>query len=253
MKKRSRVLSDYKKVGKKFIPPFIHMLGPMKNVSYHRSGIPEIIWMGLLNERFGIARGAEIAAKFAENAKELDAENRWAAPMTAIHDAFVNQSKELISGLDKKGILQDLRDGLHDFTVCYPENPLKIIFETQPSTLKDERYLSQYKEVFSSFFEKRGRPAIMMQANAIYMAFIQDKLKVNKGLALADFPEIEKYPNTEKSKQVGASICAALNMMFAHQVGTTHEGWKSYFWNQGFILEPLQIQKVWEDYEENFQ
>ncbi len=89
---------------------------------------------------------------------------------------------------------------------------------------------------------KRSRPAILMQAQAIYMGFATDRLIVAPGLALADFPEISKYPDTERSKEVGAAICAALNSVgdtFLN--GYDRTSWLKYFAQRCLELRPLSF------------
>jgi len=45
----SGVLADHKKVGKKFIPPFIATLGPIQEVLWVNDLVPDLIWLELLN------------------------------------------------------------------------------------------------------------------------------------------------------------------------------------------------------------
>jgi hypothetical protein len=89
---------------------------------------------------------------------------------------------------------------------------------------------------------KRSRSGVLVQAQAIYMGFVLGKLFVKKGLALADFPEVEKYPFTELSKQVGASICASVNMLAGNMLPKFPEdAWVQYFWQRGLELCPLDF------------
>jgi hypothetical protein len=84
-----------------------------------------------------------------------------------------------------------------------------------------------------------------IQAQAIYLGFVLGRLHVKRGLALADFPEVEHYPDTEKSLAVGASICAAVNML----AGTTlpkypDDAWVQYFWRRSLDLHPLDFRQL---------
>lgn len=77
---------------------------------------------------------------------------------------------------------------------------------------------------------KRSRNAVPTQANAIYRGFVLERLFVQKGLSMADFPEVEHYPETERSLQVGASICASVNMIAGTMLPNYPEDtWVLYF------------------------
>ena len=72
-----------------------------------------------------------------------------------------------------------------------------------------------------------------MQANAIYVAFVTDKLKVQRGTALANFPAVEKYPETDESRLVASSIRATINGFFGEMFLGKSTPWARYFWNRG--------------------
>ncbi len=83
---------------------------------------------------------------------------------------------------------------------------------------------------------------MMVQATVVWLAFDAGLLKVHEGLALAQFPKIEEYPNTEISKKVGASIRGTLNMLFGKDHLLSNAGkWSRYFWNRGLALAPCEV------------
>lgn len=83
---------------------------------------------------------------------------------------------------------------------------------------------------------------MMVQATATWLAFDADVLKVAAGLALANFPEIDQYPDTEVSRRVAASIRSTLNVLFGSEI---HFGgssdWPHQFWNRGLALETCEF------------
>ena len=49
---------------------------------------------------------------------------------------------------------------------------------------------------------------MLIQAQALYLGFLLDRLHVKKGLALAYFPEAEHYPTTQKIvRSRGVNLC----------------------------------------------
>ena len=64
------VLPDHKRDRKKLIAPFNYMLGGMQDISYIDAIMPEIVWLALLHERFGVEKGAELARVLSKAAME---------------------------------------------------------------------------------------------------------------------------------------------------------------------------------------
>ena len=62
-KKTPKVLADHKKVGKKFIPPFVAKLGPLDEVRWVNDLVPELVWLTLLSDRHGRKRGVDLARR----------------------------------------------------------------------------------------------------------------------------------------------------------------------------------------------
>ena len=86
---------------------------------------------------------------------------------------------------------------------------------------------------------------MLVQAQAVYMGFASERLHVKEGLALADFPEVINYPDTKRSVEVGASICATVNMLAGHNLPKFREdGWAQYFWQRSLELHPLNLRHL---------
>ncbi len=87
-----------------------------------------------------------------------------------------------------------------------------------------------------------------MQAQAVYLAFMLGRLYVKEGLALADFPEVQHYPETEKSEVVGASICSTVNMLAGSSLPKYEDDtWVQYFWRRSLDLRPLNFRHLSRD------
>jgi hypothetical protein len=86
-----------------------------------------------------------------------------------------------------------------------------------------------------------------MLSTAIYIAFCTNKIKVFEGLALAKFPAVEQFPDTEESRVVAASIRSAVNGMWG--ADEKSQDWPDYFWNRGLELEACDYQRIYETYE----
>ena len=81
MKNRQRVLSDHKQQGKILVPPFTHMLGPMHEVSWIKTILPELLWIALIHNLHGDQRAVEIITTFSRLARRIKSKSasKWFA------------------------------------------------------------------------------------------------------------------------------------------------------------------------------
>lgn len=238
-------LSDYKKVGKKFIPPLTHQIGPLKGISYTRQALPELVWWDVIIDKLSHQFAADLAVKIASHFKEKDKTQTWwsfISDYKQLNDSDFNDLKE---DLHEHKMLQILQSALDDFLNLYPECPLVGFLESRPSGAVDISYLSRFENRMSILEDKRSSAGILIQSQVVYMGFVIGKLFVKEGLGLANLQEIEKYPDTELSLQVGASVCAAVNT-FAEQMLPEYEEnfWLKYFWHRNTELRPIKMDHI---------
>jgi hypothetical protein len=149
---------------------------------------------------------------------------------------------ELRAHLSEACVLPQLAASLSDFLNLYPGCPLANLFDFRPTGLVDVSYLLRFENRLSELDDKRSRNGVLIQAQAVYMAFLLDRMRVKQGLALAEFPEVEHYPNTEKSIEVGASICATVNFLAGNTLPIyPDDTWVQYFWRRSLELHPLDF------------
>ena len=111
--------------------------------------------------------------------------------------------------------------------------------EVEESEVKS--LLIGFKTLLATLFDKVDKPAMFMQANGVYIAFMTGKLRVAKGLSLANFPAIEKYPDTEESRRVASGVRAVISMAIG-MADKLPNDWPTYFWNRGLELEPCELE-----------
>ena len=90
------------------------------------------------------------------------------------------------------------------------------------------------KELITELADRGSKQSTFMQATAVYVYFLNDKLKVTSSSALADFTAIEDYPDTEASLKVAASVRATITGIT--NIPDQPGDWQNYFWNRGRSL-----------------
>lgn len=244
-KKSGNVLGSYRKVGAKFVPPLLDMPTRLDYISWASHTMPELIWLDVLADRVSHRFAAKVAEKIAQYFKGRDNRDCWWAFISDYSRLTDEDAAGMREHLLKEGILPQLTESLADFLDLYPACPISRFGDQRPSGIVDVGYLARFENRMRELEDKRSRNGVLIQAQALYLGFALGKLHVKRGLALADFPEVERYPDTEKSRIVGASVCAAVNMM----AGTTlpkysEDTWVQYFWKRSLDLRPPDFRQL---------
>lgn len=242
-RKQQGVLSDHKRVGKRFIPPFIHALGGLQEVKWVDVPLPELLWLALLNHRHGLRRGAELAVEVVRSTTAAvgPAEKKvWFGPISVYGKLTGEQRQAVVATLKSGGHLDDLKIALGSLVALYPECPLVFLFEgTSPQGERPD-HLSQLKVILEDLFDKTTKAATLMQANAMYIAFATDMLFVSRETSLANFPAVADYPHTDEAKRIGASVRASINGFFGMSYDNS-SSWPRYFWNRGLEIDQCLV------------
>jgi len=244
MKDRRRALSDYKQRGKILVPPFTHVLGPLSEVSWIKTILPELLWIALVHNFHGDKRAVEIITSFSRLARSIKANssNKWFAA-TSDYASLSSADYEQLRLALQQEVLTAILVPLKPLVSWYPECPLAKLFPEPPRRSPRRDTLPPLKDAIASLYRRSERGPMMVQATAIWLAFDADLLKVTSDLSLARFPEIEHYPDTEISQKIGGSIRAGLNMFFGSGTRYSDASWPDYFWNPGLAIEPCEINR----------
>ena len=88
-----RVLRGYRRMGKRFIPPFLQHMS-LTESRWMDERVPELIWIALLIQVFGLKRGTEIALKIAKSAAKCGQPTQKAFAAASDYTMFKPESTE---------------------------------------------------------------------------------------------------------------------------------------------------------------
>lgn len=245
--KKQKILHDHKRKGKTFIPPLMHSIGPFKETIWAKTMLPELLWIALIQDYYGYREGVELITSLSQIAHKCSpsVKKRVFATINSLGVLTADEQSCIQSNLADSGELIKIQEALIPLIVFYPECPLRFLFSGKPDLPgKEAQVLEQFKSLVRRMYDKTSKNTMMVQATAIWLAFDSGALKVKKGLALASFPEIEKYPHTELSKKVAAMIRATMHMFFGEPFYSEPANWPSYFWNQGLKIDPCYFEEM---------
>ncbi len=196
----------------------------------------------LVSDRHGRERGVDLARRLALAAVDARGSKprSWFALASTYAELSTSEQEAAVAKLEKDDAEQEIRTALSPLLTFYPECPLRFLFADPPESEDDS--LEKFKDILAPIFDRRDTPATFEQATAVYIAFCSGMLKVFKGLALANFSAIEKFPNTEESQHV-ASAARSTVSMFYEQFRTDNSAvWVSYFWRRGLELDDCMFE-----------
>lgn len=239
MATRKPVLSDHRRVKSKLITPFNDQLGPIQDVSWINTIVPELLWIALIQDLWGPHKCVELLTAFTRDVRGSHADRSdtvWAA--AGKFEAI--SSAELTAIISGQPYRSDINAALRPLAALYPEHPLNRGFAST-DIVPDPTDIFILKRVITELYDRSSLLATMTQAHAVWLAFDSGRLKVSPSVALADFPRIDEYPETELSRKIASGIRAMLNGSFG-QDGLLASGssWPVLFWNRGLKLEPCE-------------
>lgn len=136
MGKRKPILSDHKRVKSKLVAPFNAAFGPMREVSWINTMIPELLWIALVQEKYGPRRGVEIITAFTRDIRASDPSRQeviWAA---AGKYASISAAEiQTIVQARGKAYTEDLCTALTPLASWYPAHPLNALFRSDMPVL----------------------------------------------------------------------------------------------------------------------
>ena len=226
-------------MGKHFIPPFLQHLS-LTESSWMDDRVPELIWIGLLIQVFGLKRGTEIALIIAKSASRCAQPTQKAFAAASDYTVFKSEQGGLLCReLTAMGVLEEAQRGLAalidhypDFPLAFLGNPESTAGETPVSTLDD------LGQTIASVSDRESYVGTFAQATVVCIYFANDQLVVSPNSGLANSPAIEEYPMTEESLRVAASVRSAVTGLLTKDVSPD---WRNAFWNQGRFLGSCEV------------
>jgi hypothetical protein len=240
---RKRLFTDHKKVGSKLIPPFKAQLN-VEEVSYSRLAQPEMIWLRLLSMNLGEKWTGDFTVAMTQALGRITGDAPWLLGISDFGTLSTGVGAALRVELEAQGLLWMAQGELQGLVGLYPECPLRVLFDAHPILVNREHELDRLKRAFRETRDKSSREATIMQGHVVYLGFVSRKLHIVKGATgFDDFPELERYPDTEKSRRVAASVRASINAFFGPLDGPddSRRKWPGYFRRRSLELEPLDL------------
>jgi len=247
--KKKSVLEGYKKVKSKFIPPMMQFHGEINEVSYVNQVLPEIIWMGLVSDKFGYKKCVDICTDIAQQAFELKESEEHIN--FAIASNFLKLSKKsrsiLVDRLENKDLLKALQECLLPLLFLYDDCPLNFL-EDKEMKIDKTTAVKLIKDSIFRHMDKYATPALVIQANVTYIRgvtgglFYMEGEDGRKGVKPPDLNSLLRAPGSEEAQRVGSHVRMGALMEFSYRKEEQSQSiWAETFWNQSYKLDPCKF------------
>jgi hypothetical protein len=245
MAKKKTVLGDHKKVGSKFIPPMMQFPN-WNEISYINQILPEIIWMGLINDKYGYRSGINLSSKIATKAFELKETDKHINFTIASNFNLLSDKKksELVHALTESYDISKYRDALLPLIALYQGFPLSFIGMSE-KIWKKEELVAIMKKCVERHFNKYETPASIIQANVTYVRGSTGGLHFASHIDMPDLNSLLDDPESEKAKRAESFVrIGAMQEMMPMGV-TRNLDWPKSFWNQSYKIDKCDFS--WEE------
>ena len=238
-----QILEDHRRRGKVLVAPFNYLIGPINDVSWVDIVIPEISWIGLIRQKYGHAVSVQVITSFTRTVRRVIGGTPIPILSAVSEYAALDDKKwaDIREAAAQDGSLFSIQKALDPLIALYPKCPLRRALINPPSCSTDQ-HVALMKDVIENLLNRSKRDPMMGQATAVWLAFDSGMLKVDKGLSLSRFPEIENYPDTEDSLRVGAAVRQAVTIQFGPTKASEEAtAWRRYFWARGLQVSPCEF------------
>lgn len=235
----NQLLEGHKRVGKRFIPP-MKQIPMMTETSYVDDMLPELIWIGLINDRIGYAPGARVIEKvfLAVDALKTEGQEGNYALMSSFNKLTSKQKIEIVSSLRNEGVLELIQNAISPLVLLYDECPL--LFMGPPVTpYSEEDLVSIIKKCVKKTIDRYETPAIVLYGAMLLSRLVTKSISFPSNMDLPDFNSVINSPGSEEAKRAAGFMRA--NGLAEFGMLKLQKTWAKHFWDRNYELSPCEF------------
>lgn len=239
--KSQEVLKGHKRVGKRYIPPMVQL--GLNEVSYVNQLLPEIVWIGLINDRLGYEEGIDLSQRLAQTAKDIHKTDKYVnfAFCSSYRVLTASEKKQLVEKLGSTSDLTNLQSCLAPLTVLYEGFPL-IYLGLATDTPDKAILLERLKYCIERHINKYGIQGMAIQTCVVYIRGITGGLHIPKDIEVPDLNAIFTDPDSEKARRAAGFVRATVLTEITPDREGYDNSWSRSFWNQGVIIDGCKFE-----------
>jgi hypothetical protein len=232
------ILQGYVQRKKKLISP-INSLNNIKSYGYVNDLLPELLWLGLINNYSGYLIGRDVLECVTTLEKEWP---KPEAPMNfALQSSYKNlsetQKEELLNSWQKKNLLHKIRNALAPLVLFYDRFSLRFIGPPD-SIISQDALIKRLETVISLTSNKYDTPGVMLHGALFLNNLMADRIRISSEIDLPDFEAVIHAIDSPEGKRAAGFLRASAMA----QIGfiSLPSDWAEYFWSTSYSLVPCR-------------
>jgi hypothetical protein len=237
-KQKKALLEGHKRVGKRFIPPMMQ-IPAMKSISYVSDMLPELLWIGLLNDRVGYVRAARILEKvFVATDEVKDPEQHGNFALASTFSLLESDQKQtLAAALEKEGVVDPIRNAVAPLTLLYDPFPLRFL-GPPTDVINEKQLIERVRECVAKSIDKYETAGIVLHGAMLLSRLVTRKIRFPSDMDLPDFNAVITSPGSDDANRAAGWMRA--NALAEFGMLNIDKSWAQYFWNRGVELSPCE-------------
>lgn len=228
------ILGDHRRDRTTLVPPLVDAVGDsLAPVRWSKDRMPDFLWIGLSFEELGGRRTVEIIKRVAEEAQDLHGEQDFI--LTSEFDELLESELDELRENIPNDILEDLKSSLNPLIANYPSFPMTSLFGEIPES--DEAQIEYLAEIVDKLSDRHSNLSTYVQGVYVGSLMATGRMVIPGESVLTEINEVFRYPDTELSRKLAATVRASTKANNAAQdEGPNQSDWSRRFWNRGYEL-----------------
>ena len=236
---KTTILRDHKRKGKKFIPPLMQFPTNIRT-GYINNMLPELVWLGLLNEQYGYVSAARIMEKIFVNAKSVTDSTQHGnfALISTYKTLKENQKRLLAQKLQEDKVSVSLRNSIGSLTLLFDNCPLSFI-GPPVHHYSETNLISNLSNCIGRVINKYETPGIVLNGSILLFRMATRTLRISSEVKAHNLNAVIDAPKSDEGKRAAAFIRAYTLGEFG--MLNVDSSWARHFWNRCAILSPCEF------------
>jgi hypothetical protein len=229
---KRKALAGYVKRGKKLVSP-LNALQNMKSYSYVNDLLPELLWLGLINDYSGYLRGRDVLERVVAVGKDWDLPIKNFALQSAYISLSEQQKQQVLDSWESAGLLDSMRSALCPLILLYDRCAFRFVGPPSQAIPVD-KLIERLERVVGNVADKYQTPGVMLHGALLMNNLIAGRVHFSSHIDLPDFNAVVDRPDSEDARRAGSFIRASTMA----QIGFLDppKEWAQYFWNTSYDL-----------------
>jgi hypothetical protein len=228
---RNPILEGPKRKGKKVLGPFSDL--PLTQIGFTADIFPELLWLGMVLDRFGYREGLKIAMHFQAALYKVSAERPWyrLSEIAKIERSVWFEIPEV-----GQPFKTSIEEALGPIAYTYPELDIAFVEAQQQTREENVILLMSCVKRFSNRFETAG---CLLIGAYIFLQVYVERAQVPRQL-IDGINAIFSKPDSAEAEIASSSVRAYL--MASWLIDPADKGeWPKVFWRANHRLSPCEV------------